>query len=168
MKKIYAPWREKYVVRAAHKTNKERMEQDCVFCEQIKEDDDETNLILKRFKNTFVMFNLYPYNGGHLMVLPNKHWGTLDECPEEVRAELMESVTKSVEIIKKELTPQGFNIGLNMGEAGGGGIPSHLHIHIVPRWEGDTNFLPVIARAKTISVDLQKLYARLKSAFDES
>jgi len=167
MKKIYAPWRERYVTKTAHKLNKEKVERKCPFCKQIKEDADEANFILKRFSNTFVMFNLYPYNGGHLMVLPIEHKGTLDDCSQETRSELMEVINTSISILKQELNPQGFNVGLNLGKAGGGGIPSHLHMHIIPRWQGDTNFMPIICDTKTISVDLNELYVSLKKHFDK-
>jgi ATP adenylyltransferase len=157
MKKLYSPWREKYI------TDGEK--RPCVFCKQLEENDDDKNFIIKRYKNSFVMFNLYPYNGGHLMVLPLAHHGTLDECTKETRAEIMEVVNESINILKRVLKPEGLNIGMNIGKAGGGGIPSHLHFHILPRWSGDTNFLPLLSETKSISVDLVKLYKKLKPEF---
>lgn len=166
MKKIYAPWRDKYINKTAHKPNEDRMEQKCVFCSQLEENKDEEYFILKRFKHTFVMLNLYPYNGGHLMILPLAHKGTLETCTPEERSELIEVTTLCTTILKKTEKPQGFNIGLNMGKAGGGGIPSHLHFHLLPRWEGDTNFMPLLAETKPLSIDLVALYKKLKKEFD--
>lgn len=166
MKKIYAPWRNQYVTKTVkEKTNEERLTNDCVFCHQLSQNQDEKHFILKRFKHTFIMMNLYPYNGGHLMVLPMAHKATLEECTPEERCELIEGVHLSINILKKELNPQGFNVGLNMGTAGGGGVPTHLHFHVLPRWEGDTNFLPLLSDTKAISTDLNEVFAMLKKHF---
>lgn len=160
MEKIYSPWREKYIINTSSNG-------DCVFCHQHAQNNDEKYFILKRFPKTFVIINLYPYNGGHLMVLPVAHKATLEECTQDERAELMEGVTKSITILQQELNPDGFNIGINIGKAGGGGLPSHVHIHILPRWNGDTNFLPLLCETKQVSVDLVALYKKLKKAFDK-
>ncbi len=165
MEKIYAPWREKYIKKAVQKTNSERIKADCLFCHQLKQNKDEEFYIIKRFKHTFVILNLYPYNGGHLLVLPIEHNGTLQDCSQNTRSELIETVNISMQVLKKTLQPQGFNVGLNLGQAGGGGIPSHLHFHVLPRWEGDTNFLPLTCDTKTISTDLKELYQTLKKEF---
>jgi len=165
LKKIYAPWREGYINKAVKKTNEQRMKAKCVFCEQLEQNNDDENFILKRYEHTFIIFNRYPYNGGHLMALPLAHKGTLDELTKEERSELIESVNLCVENLKKALNPQGFNIGLNMGKAGGGGIPSHLHFHVLPRWEGDTSFVPLLSDTKPVSVDLTKLFKDLKKLF---
>ena len=109
--------------------------------------------------------NFYPYNAGHLMVLPLGHVGTLADLGADARAELMELTSLGVEVLQKELAPTGFNTGMNLGKAAGAGIPSHLHMHIVPRFAGDTNFMPIIAQTKPISFDLPTLYARLKKHF---
>jgi len=119
-----------------------------------------------RFKYSFVMFNRYPYNGGHLMILPLAHKGELDTCTPETRREMMELINICISILKKELQPEGFNVGFNTGRAGGGGIPSHIHIHVLPRWESDTNFMPLLCQTKPISVDLREMYTKLKKAFD--
>lgn len=165
MKKIYAPWREGYVTNTVHKPGEERKKHACVFCHQLEQNNDEAYFILKRYKHTFVMLNLYPYNGGHLMVLPIAHKPTLNECCPDTRSEIIEVTNTCINILEKELKPQGYNVGFNMGKAGGGGIPSHLHIHIIPRWESDTNFLAIIGETKPISVDLKKLYKTLSSLF---
>ena len=166
MEKIYAPWRDKYVTKTVkEKSNEERLQEACVFCEQLEKNDDDKFFILKRFKKTFVMFNRYPYNGGHLMVLPIAHKGTLSACTAEERAELMEGVNLCVEILSEEIHPQGFNVGINIGKAGGGGIPSHLHIHVLPRWEGDTNFMSLLCDTKPVSTTLPELFEQLKKRF---
>lgn len=168
MKKIYAPWREKYITGTVHKPNGDRPkgESDCVFCQQLKENNDEKYFILKRYTHSYVMMNRYPYNGGHLMILPIAHKGELDECTPEERSEMMELISTCITILKQELKPQGFNVGLNTGTAGGGGIPSHLHIHVLPRWESDTNFMPILCDTKPISVDMEEVYRQLKKAFE--
>ena len=168
MKKIYAPWRAKYITGTVQKPSgdRTRTEKECVFCQQLKENNDENYFILKRHDHAYVMMNRYPYNGGHLMVLPIAHKGELDECTAQERAEIMELVNSSIVILKKELSPQGFNIGMNSGTAGGGGLPSHLHIHVLPRWESDTNFMPLLCETKPISVDLKETYNQLKRAFE--
>ncbi|MCK4265562.1 HIT domain-containing protein [Candidatus Babeliales bacterium] len=146
---------------------KKSSSEECTFCKQLDQDDDEKHYILKRTKLSVIMFNLYPYNSGHLMVLPLEHKGNLLDLTPETRQDLMESVNSSIKILKQELKPDGFNVGINLGEAGGGGMPSHLHIHVLPRWIGDTNFLPLIGETKPLSFDLAKMYKNLKKEFDK-
>lgn len=164
MEKLYAPWRQNYV----QDVNKKRKKAGCVFCDHIKStDDDEKNFVIKRYQHSIVMLNLYPYNAGHILVLPKKHCKELSELSVTEQAALMHTLTTSIALLKKTLKPDGFNVGISLGKAAGAGIPGHLHIHILPRWEGDTNFLPLLAETKQISVDLVKLYQQLKRAFDK-
>ena len=164
---LYAPWRSKYA-KSINKTKKEICtENTCVFCQHFSEKNDATNFILKRYKNSIVMLNLYPYNAGHLLVIPKKHKPDLDKLTKEERSELMEVVNTCTKILKKVLQPEGFNIGMNLGKLAGAGIPSHLHIHILPRWLGDTNFLPLLAETKQISFDLKDIYTKLKKEFSK-
>ena len=163
MKKLYAPWRGKYVTKADPKSTKD--EKDCIFCFQLNQNDDEKYFILKRFEHSFAILNLYPYNGGHLMILPNRHEKDLDKLFPEERTDLMEASNISVKVISKTMAPSGFNLGLNLGESGGGGIPSHLHIHILPRWKSDTNFLATIFDTKIISTDIKQTYEELIKEF---
>jgi len=167
MDKLYAPWRHSYVTKTAHKKNRLKLKNDCVFCQKFSETDDKKNLIVKRFKYCAVAINAYPYNAGHLLILPISHKGNLEDLDNKTRTEIMEVINLSVKILNKTLKPQGFNIGLNLGEAGGGGIPSHLHFHILPRWHGDTNYLPTIANSKVICSDFYEIYDQLKKEFNK-
>ncbi len=168
MKKIYAPWRADYVTKEARSKNETTKADECVFCTQFEANDDEKYFIIKRAAHAAIMMNFYPYNAGHLMVLPYEHKASLTECEAEVRTEIMELITLSVEVLSSELNSGGFNIGMNLGKAAGAGIPSHIHMHVIPRWEGDTNFFPLIAKTKAVSFDLEKMYVQLRAAFDKA
>lgn len=168
MDKLYAPWRHNYVIDTARKKNKKKLKNGCVFCHQFDENNDKKYLIIKRYKNCAVMLNAYPYNAGHLLILPFKHKGELEDLDNDTRQELMKLINLSIKILKKIIKPQGFNVGLNMGYAGGGGIPSHLHFHVLPRWNGDTNYLTTIADSKVICSDFYKIYDTLKVEFDKN
>ncbi len=162
MNKIYAPWRHNYVSKTTKSGDRERSQKECIFCKQFTANDDEKYFILKRFKKTAIVMNLYPYNSGHLMSLPFEHKSELFELSKDVRAELMETTNIAIETLKKVMKPNGFNIGINLGFAGGGGLPSHLHIHVLPRWDGDTNYLATIGETKVICSDFKKVYKDLK------
>ena len=162
MDHLYSPWRETYLTG----TRKEGSEsQECVFCKQYKEEHDEQHFILGRYPHTFVLLNLFPYNAGHLLILPIKHVASLASLAPEVRSEIMELTNHSVEILTNVMQAQGFNVGMNLGRSSGAGIPAHLHMHVLPRWNGDTNFLATLAQTKQISVDLVALYKKLKPRF---
>ena len=162
MKKLYAPWRAPYVT----KPDKEKKSsKKCIFCEKINSKDDKKDFILARYPHCFIMMNLYPYNAGHLMIVPNKHTKDLKKLSSEERIEIMHALNEAIEALNKTLKPDGINVGINIGKAAGAGIPKHLHIHVVPRWEGDTNFMPITAETKHISADLNKIYAQLKKQF---
>ena len=165
MKKIYAPWRERYVTHDLKDGSREHTSDECVFCSQFAQNEDDKHLILKRFSNVAIVMNLYPYHTGHLMILPLAHIPDLVGLSAQVRAEFMEATNHSIEILKKVIKPHGFNVGMNLGEASGGGIPSHLHQHVLPRWNGDTNFMPLIAGTKVISTDIQETFKKLKKVF---
>ena len=111
------------------------------------------------------MLNLYPYNAGHLLILPFEHTATLEALPKATRTEIMELTSLCTKILESELKCDGINVGINLGRAAGAGIPSHLHLHVLPRWNGDTNFLPTLADTKQVSFDLKKIYTLLKKAF---
>lgn len=169
MQILYAPWREDYTTKSARGTDGTdgNSTETCVFCKQLKENKDTDHFILKRFKYSYVVLNRYPYNGGHLLVLPLEHTAKLSDLSSKARIELMELISESSILLEQEFKAQGINIGLNQGKAAGAGLPSHLHFHILPRWLGDTNFMPTIAETKIISVSLENAFNKLKPLFDK-
>ena len=161
---LYAPWRDKYVKHSIK--HKDDENEPCVFCKIFTATDDTGHeFILKKTEHAIVLLNIYPYNSGHLLILPIVHVANLEDLSKPARAEMMELMTASIAILKKELCAQGINAGVNLGKLGGGGIPGHLHLHVVPRWPGDTSFITVIGEVKSISVDLRRIYNELKPAF---
>ena len=157
MKKIWAPWRIEYIKQT-------RADDECFICEVINDDpiNDKKNLILHRGKNAIVLLNLYPYIAGHLMIAPLEHTADLKDLPLETGFEMWELTTKTVELLKSAIRPEGFNIGLNLGKVSGAGLKTHLHIHIVPRWSGDTNFMPILSDTRVISQELSETYSELE------
>lgn len=159
---LWAPWRLSYVTTAKPPSAGDA----CFVCDGLAANEDRANLIALRTPLSVVMLNRYPYNNGHLLVAPRAHKGRLDELTSEELLETMETLRRMVGILDELMRPEGYNIGLNLGRAAGAGLPGHLHWHIVPRWNGDTNFMPVIADAKVIVQSLDTLYdlltARLK------
>ena len=168
MKDLYAPWRSPYSKSLTKSKQETAQKNECVFCTQCKDTHDEKNFILKRYKHWAVFLNKYPYNAGHLLIVSLEHKKSLNQLPKAARAELMEITNFAIPILEKKLEAEGINVGLNLGKASGAGIPSHLHLHILPRWSGDTNFLPALAHTKVVSFDLKEMYALLKPAFKTS
>ena len=159
MKQIWAPWRLQYIL--------EGNPEGCIFCVKPSEDKDKGNLILFRGKNVFIIMNLYPYNNGHIMIVPYQHAETLTELPDKVLFELISLTKRTDAILRQVFSAQGFNIGINLGKAAGAGIDEHLHIHIVPRWVGDTNFMPVLADLKVMPQHIEATYDLLLPFFRE-
>ncbi len=155
MDKLWAPWRVKYVTELIGKTK------GCVFCRMLKEKNDKKNLILLRSALSFTVLNLYPYNNGHLLILPKRHVDDLSKLSKEETADLFELLNYSRGLLDKIMKPAGYNVGMNLGRAAGAGFPGHLHIHVVPRWKYDVNFMPVLAQTKVISASLKALYEKL-------
>jgi ATP adenylyltransferase len=137
----------------------------CVFCDRVRlpQSQDRASLILMRAAHNFVIMNLYPYNSAHLMVVPYRHTADLGALDVETSGEMMALVQRLVGVIGEEYHPQGYNIGMNLGEAAGAGVADHLHMHIVPRWVGDTNFMPVVGATKVLPELLETTYDRLKA-----
>jgi len=152
MKTLWAPWRIEYITR--------EKKQECIFCDKPREENDKKNLILYKGETSFIIMNRYPYSNGHLMAVPYKHTNNMLELDDKEKLELMSLTTKCIEILKV-MNPEGFNIGMNLGTAGGAGIDDHLHFHIVPRWNGDTNFMPLIADVKVMPEYLEDTYETL-------
>ncbi len=166
MERLYAPWRHDYVTAMPKKKGKRSaLKKDCVFCKQIAAKKDDEYFIVRRFKHCVVMMNYYPYNAGHIMILPLEHKANLHELSKVVRAEMMEAVSLCTAVMEPALTAEGFNVGVNLGSAGGGGLPSHVHIHVLPRWRGDTNFLETIGQTKLISANIVTTFKKLKQVF---
>lgn len=137
----------------------------CIFCGLLAADDDRNRLVLLRRERVAVLMNKYPYNNGHLLVTPNAHVGHLDGLDAATFAELNDTVRHAVKVLEQALKPHGINVGMNLGLDAGAGIPDHLHYHVVPRWSGDTNFMPVIAETKVISQHILDTYDQLKPYF---
>ncbi len=153
MNKLWAPWRMEYIL----SDKKDR----CVFCEAVSSREDKKHLVVYRGSLSFVILNRYPYNSGHLMVVPNRHVGDIVGLEVGERNEMFELVGFVVDLLRRVMSPDGFNIGMNLGSVSGAGIDDHIHVHVVPRWNGDTNFMPVIADTKVISDSLENVYKRL-------
>ena len=155
MKVLWAPWRMTYIA--------EDREQGCLLCSKLRGRNDRVNLILYRSSQSFIILNRYPYTSGHLMVVPNRHVASLDELNEGEMVGLMALLKQSMLILKRALKPDGFNVGMNIGRVAGAGIEDHIHFHIVPRWNGDTNFMPVLFETKVMPEYLEKTYEKLIS-----
>lgn len=153
MKKLWAPWRSKYIY--------SRKRKGCIFCGN-RSGKKKDRHVIDRTKHSFSMLNLYPYNNGHIMVVPYRHVKSLELLSKAEIADLMKLVNKTKMKIDKSLKPDGYNIGINIGKIGGAGYADHLHIHIVPRWEGDTNFMPVVSGTKVMSESLEAMSGLLK------
>lgn len=157
---LWAPWRIAYI----RKGNRNK---GCFLCDVFKNNNDRENFVLYRGNSVFVIVNMFPYNNGHIMVVPNRHIANIEGLKETEEKELFFLLKASLRIIKKTISPGGFNIGINIGEVAGAGVAGHLHLHIVPRWQGDTNFMPVISNTKVISQSIKELYELLYPQFQE-
>ena len=155
MEKIWAPWRDKYILTKTEKR--------CIFCNKQKSKKDKTNYVIERGRYVFSILNIFPYNNGHIMVAPYRHVKDIGELEDKELLEMIKFVKGSQRLLNKVLSPQGYNIGMNLGKVAGAGIANHIHLHIVPRWTGDTNFMPVLFGAKIISQSLDALYEKLKA-----
>ena len=155
MRKIWAPWRMQYIVQAGKGKG-------CILCDKPLETKDKDNYILYRGKYNFIILNAYPYTAGHLMVAPYRHIGNVTEANTKEAAEHIGLMQLCVTLLTAEITPAGFNLGMNLGKVAGAGLEGHIHTHIVPRWNGDHNFMPVVADTRVISEGLETTYKKLK------
>jgi ATP adenylyltransferase len=158
--RIWAPWRLPYVKDASKDA-----EEGCIFCTKPSEDDDEANLIVHRGERCFVILNLFPYTNGHLMIAPFDHVATLQELDGMTATEVMALAQRSMSALDEAYQPQGYNVGVNQGRVAGAGFDSHIHLHVVPRWAGDTNYMPVLADTRVMPQSLRDSYDALKGAF---
>ena len=155
MKVLWAPWRMEYI-------NSDNREEGCIFCPGNDRSQDERRLILYVGKFSIVLMNKFPYINGHLLIAPSRHANDLDALSVEEKLDFINMVERSVSVLKETINPEGFNIGLNLGKVAGAGIAGHIHTHIVPRWQGDTNFMPVLSDTKVMSDGLNALYRKLR------
>lgn len=154
MDHIFSPWRMAYI-------QSEKSTTHCVFCSALGQEDSPENLIIYRGQNNFVILNRFPYTSGHLMVLPLEHKPQLDSVDSATRSELMELTTRATQVLGDIYHPQGFNIGINLGAAAGAGIEEHLHMHIVPRWFGDTNYMTAVGKTRVMPEALEESWRRI-------
>ena|SRR3989338_7700324 len=157
MNRIWAPWRKAYL-RPKKRSESKR----CLFCHLFSSNRDRENFILQRSQCCYAVLNLYPYNNGHILVVPNRHKSSLAELSNNEKLDLLSLSEKIQQALSETLKPHGFNLGINLGMAAGAGIPKHVHLHIVPRWKGDVNFMPVISEVKVISESLESVYRTVK------
>ncbi len=162
MQRLFSPWRKPYIQRDKSK------ESGCVFCRALKEKDGPGNLIVQRGKTVFAILNRFPYTSGHMMVLPFQHVARLDQLDAATRAELMELQNQTVQVLSKIYKPEGFNLGANLGAAAGAGIEEHLHLHVVPRWIGDTNFTATVGELRVLPETLEETWQRVHAAWQGS
>ena len=156
MKSLWAPWRVSFI--------SSKKEEGCIFCNKPSERDDMQNLILERREMVFCMLNKFPYNSGHILVAPYRHVCNFDELKIEEWADMLRLLQDSIKILKAQMRPEGYNIGFNVGKASGAGF-DHLHLHIVPRWVGDTNFMPVLSETKVIPEHIEATYNSIREGF---
>ena len=161
--RIWAPWRLKYVKDAS-----KDIEEECIFCAFSGQaaENDEANLIVHRGERCFVILNKFPYTNGHLMVAPYEHVGSLPEIDAETVAEMMDLAQRGMTILERTYSPHGYNVGFNQGRVAGAGVEHHIHMHVVPRWGGDTNFMPVLADTRVMPQTLEQSYEALAGSFD--
>ncbi|MEA3354412.1 MAG: HIT domain-containing protein [Campylobacterota bacterium] len=156
MDRLYAPWRTEYITKNGKKI------EGCVFCHIVDSNDDEELGVLYREDDFFIVMNKYPYSPGHFMIIPNHHTANLEDLSAETFAKMSNMAQRGVKLLKEVLNAQGVNIGMNLGVAGGAGIAPHIHLHLVPRWTGDTNFITTIGDSRVYSADFDKVYKKIK------
>jgi ATP adenylyltransferase len=157
LERLWSPWRMQYI----RNINKEK---GCVFCNALKKKEDKKRFVVKKAKQCFCILNIYPYNNGHVMIAPNRHVDNIDKLTTVERNGMMALLVEIEKALKKILRPDGFNVGMNIGDVAGAGIKEHIHMHIVPRWKGDTNFMTTLSGTKVISQSLEELYESLRDA----
>jgi ATP adenylyltransferase len=154
--RLWSPWRAEYI-NAPHNED-----EGCIFCDLPVKDDDDSTFILARQGSAFAVLNAYPYNPGHLMVAPFRHVGEFEDVNDDELVDTGELLQRAVRAMREEMDPDGFNLGMNLGRVAGAGIPGHVHWHVVPRWNGDTNFMPVVGETRVLPELLEDTYKKLK------
>lgn len=167
MERLWAPWRMEFILNSKSNSGEEGGGSRCVLCGLQEMEDGPGNLILCRGGRSFVVMNKYPYSNGHLMVVPMRHVGDFEELSEEEGAELFRLSQRCITVLRENLKAHGFNVGFNLGKAAGAGIEPHLHLHVVPRWEGDHNFMTVLGDVRVIPEHIEATYMTLRKAFSK-
>ncbi len=162
MERLWSPWRSQYI--QTFGTEKEYS--GCVFCDARDSGDDDNRYVIKRHTLCLTIMNLYPYNSGHILIVPNQHVGSFKELDEQSYAEMFMLIPKWTQVLDETMHPQGYNIGTNVGRTAGAGIDHHVHMHIVPRWNGDVNFMPAIGETKVISEALHDTMLKMRTTFN--
>jgi ATP adenylyltransferase len=165
MKRMWSPWRSRYIQTFTRPVKKGRRSPASLFTAARKSRNDDKHLIVWRGSQCFVIMNLYPYNSGHVLIVPYREVPDLEGLTRGELAEIMSTAQRAMRALRKVMKPQGFNFGANIGRAGGAGVEKHVHFHVVPRWNGDTNFMPVLADAKVISEDMKATLKKLRRVF---
>lgn len=153
MEQLWAPWRIRYILG--------EKETGCFFCRKSQESDDAKNHVILRERNCFALLNTFPYNAGHLMIAPYKHTAEIDDLSEQELSDIMALTRRCKQLLQRAMKPNGFNIGFNLGRSAGAGVLDHVHLHVVPRWDGDTNFMPVLADTHVVPQALNEIYEKL-------
>ncbi len=159
MNYLWSPWRMEYILSP-------KSGEGCIFCEGLKQADGPENLIVYRGIHAFVMLNRFPYTSGHLMIVPNEHQPSLEKLSAGSRTDVMDLSAKAIQVLNAVYTPQGYNLGMNIGSAAGAGISEHVHLHVVPRWVGDTNFMSSVSQIRVLPELLEETYRRVKEAWE--
>lgn len=159
MQRLWAPWRAKYIEKVIGGKHK-----GCTFCRVVKSKNDTRNYVFIRSRLSYAVLNIYPYSNGHCLILPNRHVGDISKMTKEELMDMMEVLLRAKALMQETISPHGFNVGFNLGRLAGAGIPGHLHMHVVPRWKADHNFMPVTAQTKVISQSLDAIYKSLINA----
>jgi ATP adenylyltransferase len=162
VERLWTPWRRAFVEGSDERSS------ECFLCTIAAEHDDRNNLVVFRAERVFVLLNRYPYNSGHLMIAPFVHTGDLAGLDVAIANELMQVTQRAVDVLQRVYQPEAFNIGMNLGRPAGAGVPDHLHVHVVPRWTGDTNFMPVIGETKVLPESLDQTYERIEPIFHQA
>lgn len=157
MKRLWAPWRKAYI------RPKDRKDKRCLFCRIRDERKDRQNYLLKRNAEAYAVLNIYPYTNGHILIVPHRHVASASQLRDHEKLSWLALADELLAGLAKTIRPDGFNVGMNFGRAAGAGVPGHLHLHIVPRWQGDTNFMPVLGETRVISESLDSLYRNLRT-----
>ena len=163
MKRLFSPWRSAYI----QSFQGGRKSKGCLFCRIAKEDNDKENLIVWRGKKCFVVMNRYPYNNGHLMIVPMEHAASIEDLEPVVRQEMMEMLNQSLGLLRSVYHPTAFNFGANIGTAAGAGVADHVHLHVVPRWNGDTNFMSIVGETRVLPEEMTETYRQLRQAWEQ-